>query len=151
MRILPNTPWLASPRRKDENGIEFGLIMVDQSLSHPANKGLNGFARNDVSLLKEAAAANDLKTQELILARFRDLGGSSTANLTDAQLAERFIPSSVQSYAEMERYARNYAERVTNRLYNESLARSKADGVRNIDVSKVINDDSTHNESVDVK
>lgn len=141
---IPITPFIPVSPMKLETGFYDGQIFIDQSCSHPSNIGLNGFARNDIALLKEAAAANDKQRVDNLMSKFINSSSSSSSDLTPEQLSEQFIPNSVQSYSELQRYAANYGQRVSARLAADHKARiDKLNAnVRKVDLDKEMSEEN---------
>lgn len=141
---IPITPFIPVSPMKLETGFYDGQIFIDQSCSHPSNIGLNGFARNDIALLKEAAAANDKQRVDNLMSKFINTSSSSSSDLTPEQLSEQFIPNSVQSYSELQRYAANYGQRVFARLAADHKARiDKLNAnVRKVDLDKEMSEEN---------
>lgn len=81
------------------DGVPVNAQIVDQT---PANEFLiadNGFPRSDISILKKT---QDASLQQSILARMVELRGTPAAEgLTDAELASRAIPRSVNTTASL--------------------------------------------------
>lgn len=141
---IPITPFIPVSPMKLETGFYDGQIFIDQSCSHPSNIGLNGFARNDIALLKEAAAANDKQRVDSLMSKFMNTSSSSSADLSPEQLSEQFVPNSVQSYSELQRYAASYGQRVSARLAADHKARiDKLNAnVRKVDLDKEMSEEN---------
>lgn len=142
---IPITPFVPVSPMKLETGFYDGQIFIDQSCSHPSNIGLNGFARNDIALLKEAAAANDKQRVDSLMSKFiNNSSASSASDLSPEQLSEQFVPNSVQSYSELQRYAASYGQRVSARLAADHKARiDKLNAnVRKVDLDKEMSEEN---------
>lgn len=81
------------------DGVPVNAQIVDQTPANDFMKADNGFPRSDISILKKT---QDVSLQQSILARMVETRDSPAAEgLTDAELAARAIPRSVNTTASL--------------------------------------------------